>query len=155
MSRTPEELMRLALDVATSGPSLDLPIGAVIVDGSGSVIASARNAVFKNADATAHAERLAVGGLYLHTLKCEAQQMTLVATLEPCPMCAWAIRDSGIGRVIFGAYNTQYGAAGSVYDLLRDKSSGRSVEVIGGVLEEQCQKLVCDAFKNIRNNKEG
>ena len=152
MSDSSTELMRLALEIATFGQSDDLPIAAVIVDRSGSIIGSSRNSVTNDGDVTAHAELLAVKSINLQTLKCEAEHMTLVATLEPCPMCAWAIRSAGIGKLVFGAYNPQYGAAGSVYDLLRDGRHGRIVEVIGGVLEEECQQLLGDSFSDIRNN---
>ena len=146
------ELIRLALNVASSGSSNDLPIAAMIIDSSGSIIASAKNGVVETGQATAHAELLAVGSVDLNTLKHDAEHMSLVVTLEPCPMCAWAIRASGIGRLIFGAYNPHYGAAGSAYDLLRDRRHGRGVEVIGGVLEEECKRVLGDAFFEIRNN---
>ena len=152
MSQFSHDLIRLALEVASSGSSDDLPIAAILVDRSGSVIASSRNAVISSGELTAHAELLVIGSLDLGTFKRDAENMTLAVTLEPCPMCAWAIRSAGIGRLVFGAYNPQYGAAGSVYDLLRDGRYGRSVEVIGGVLEEECQKLLGDAFSDIRNN---
>ena len=152
MSQFPDDLIRLAIEVASSGSPEDLPIAAILVDRFGSVIASSRNAIIQSGEATAHAELLVIGSLDLSTFKCDAETMTLVVTLEPCPMCAWAIRSVGIGRVIFGAYNPQYGAAGSVYDLLRDRRHGRRVEVFGGVLEEECQQLLGDAFSNIRNN---
>ena len=152
MSRSPSEMMHLALEVASSGSSNELPIGAIIVDSSGLVIASSRNAVIGRSRVTAHAELLAIEDVDLKRLRTDAEQMSLVATLEPCPMCAWAIRSSGFGRLIFGAYNPLYGAAGSVYDLLRDKRHGRTVEVVGGVLEEECRLLLADAFSEIRNN---
>ena len=152
MRQSPKELIQLALEVASLESSSDLPIAAIITNSSGSVIASSKNAVVQRAQHTAHAEMLAIGALGLKALKRDAERMTISVTLEPCPMCAWAIRSSGIGRLIFGAYNLQYGAAGSVYDLLRDGRHGRSVEVIGGVLEEECQQLLGDAFSDIRNN---
>lgn len=152
MPHSPTELINLALEVASFGWSDDLPIGAIITNSSGSVIASSKNAVVQENQHTAHAEMLAIAGLGLKILKRDAQHMTISVTLEPCPMCAWAIRSAGIGRLVFGAYNPQYGAAGSVYDLLRDRRHGRIVEVIGGVLEEECQQLLGEAFSDIRNN---
>ena len=152
MPQSPKELIQLALEVASLESALDLPVAAIVTDSSGSVIASSKNAVVQKDEHTAHAEMLAIAGLDLKTLKRDAQHMTISVTLEPCPMCAWAIRSAGIGKLVFGAYNPQYGAAGSVYDLLRDGRHGRSVEVIGGVLEEECQQLLGDAFSNIRNN---
>ena len=152
MSRSPEEMMHLALEVASLGSSNDLPIGAVIFDSSGSTISSSRNAVIERDCATAHAELLVIGDVNLKRLKSEAKNMALVVTLEPCPMCAWAIRSSGFGQLIFGSYNPLYGAAGSVLDLLRDGRHGPTVEVIGGVMQEECRLLLGDAFLKIRNN---
>ena len=152
MPQSPKELIQLALEVASLEPASDLPIAAIITNSSGSVIATSKNAVVQKNQLTAHAEMLAIAGLGLKTLKRDAERMTVSVTLEPCPMCAWAIRSAGIGRLIFGAYNPQYGAAGSVYDFLRDGRHGRSVEVIGGVLEQECRQLLGDAFSDIRNN---
>ena len=152
MSQFSDGLIRHAIEVASCGSSDDLPIAAVLADRFGSVIASSRNAVIQSGEATSHAELLVIRSLDLSTFKCHAENMTLAVTLEPCPMCAWAIRSVGIGRVIFGAYNPQYGAAGSVYDLLRDGRHGRSVEVVGGVLKEECQQLLDDALSDMRNN---
>ena len=152
MPQSPEELIQVALEAAFLESASDLPIAAIITNSSGSVIASSKNAVVQKDQHTAHAEILAIAGLDLATLKRDAANMTIAVTLEPCPMCAWAIRSAGIGRLVFGAYNLQYGAAGSVYDLLRDGRHGRSVEVIGGVLEEECQQLLGGAFSDIRNN---
>ena len=152
MPQSPKELIQLALEVASLESAGDLPIAATITNSSGSVIATSKNAVVQKNQHTAHAEMLAIASLDLKTLKRDAEYMTISVTLEPCPMCAWAIRSAGIGRLVFGAYNPQYGAAGSVYDLLRDGRHGRSVEVIGGVLEEECQQLLGDAFSDIRNN---
>ena len=152
MSDSPNDLMRIALEVASCRSSDDLPIAAILIDGSGSIIGSSRNAVIESGEATAHAELLVIRSLDLGFFKHDAQKLTMAVTLEPCPMCAWAIRLSGIGRLVFGAYNPQYGAAGSVYDLLRDGRHGRNVEVIGGALQEECQQLLGDSFRDIRNN---
>ena len=145
--------MHLALELASFGAAPDLPIAAIITNSAGSVIVSSRNAVIQKDQHTAHAEMLAIAGVGLETLKHEAGRMTIAVTLEPCPMCSWAIRSAGIGRLVFGAYNPLYGAAGSVYDLLRDRRHGRRVEVIAGVLEKECQQLLGDAFSEIRNNR--
>jgi len=144
--------MRRALEVAASGSSGDLPIAAIISNAKGEVIAASKNAVLEKGRATAHAELLAIDSVDLQTLKRDGKELSIAVTLEPCPMCAWAIKSSGIGKLIFGAYNSQYGSAGSVYDLLRDGRGGRGIEVVGGVLEEECQRLLGDAFLDIRNN---
>jgi len=144
--------MRLAIRLAGAQPNSDLPIAAVIIDSSGALLSQSRNYVVVGGDVTAHAEILAIKGLLPWHSKSDAAQFTLAVTLEPCPMCAWAIRSAGIGSVVFGAYNDQYGAGGSVFDLLRDTRYGRSVNVIGGVLEKECSLLLDDAFSEIRNN---
>ena len=152
MAISPTDLMRRALEAATSSHSNDLPIAAVICDSSGSVVAASKNGVIGLSRITAHAEILAIESLDLANLKSNARDLSIAVTLEPCPMCAWAIRSSGIGRLIFGAYNSNYGAAGSVYDLVRDGQYGPQVEVFGGVLGEECQKLLEDAFLGLRDN---
>ena len=153
MPKSTTEMMRVALEVASSTSSPDLPIGAVIFDPSGAVIASKKNAVIGKGRTTAHAELLAIEEVGLRRLRDNAERMSIVVTLEPCPMCAWGIRTSGLGRLIFGAYNPLYGAAGSVYDLLRDKRHGRTVQVVGGVMEEECRTLLGEAFSELRNNR--
>ena len=146
-------MMQLALEVASSGSSDDLPIGAVIFDPSGSVITSHKNSIADRGRTTSHAELLAIDDVDLRRLRSDAERMSIVVTLEPCPMCAWAIRSAGLGRLIFGAYNLQYGAAGSVYDLLRDRRHGRPVQVFGGVMEDESRALLGEAFSEIRNNR--
>ncbi|MDA8552053.1 nucleoside deaminase [Aquiluna sp.] len=154
MFRSPEELISMAIEIGRTQPCLDLPIAAVIADSTGAVLSKSRNRVVLNGDVTAHAEILAIQGLGPLSDKSLAHEWTLAVTLEPCPMCAWAIRSAGIGAVIFGAYNNQYGAGGSVFDLLRDGRYGVEVEVIGGVLEKECSLLMNNAFREIRNNRE-
>jgi tRNA(adenine34) deaminase len=144
--------MRLAIHLASAKPNSDIPIAAVITDSSGAVLSQSKNCVVLRGDVTAHAEILAIQALRPLHSKGDAGQFTLAVTLEPCPMCAWAIRSAGIGFVVFGAYNDQYGAGGSVFDLLRDTRYGRSVDVVGGVLEKECSLLLDDAFSEIRNN---
>ena len=146
--------MRRALDFAASAPPGDLPIAAIISDADGAIIGASTNAVSEKGRLTAHAELLAIESVDRQALKFDGANMSMTVTLEPCPMCAWAIRTSGIGKLFFGAYNSQYGSAGSVYDLLRDKLPGRRVEVMGGVLEEECQRLLDGAFGEIRDNGE-
>lgn len=153
MPITPQDLMRFALEVASSGKSDDLPIASVIVDSAGKLVASASNSVVETGDFTAHAELLVLGQLRSAHLRHENRDLTIVVTLEPCPMCAWAIRISGLGRLLFGAYNQQYGAAGSVFDLARETRHGQPLEVIGGIMEEECRSLIGAAFLKIRDNK--
>ena len=145
--------MHLAIELASSCCSSGLPIAAIISDSSGAVLSRGRNETDSGEDVTSHAELVAIRELQLASRRAEARDLILTVTLEPCPMCAWAIRLFGIGKVVFGAYNDQYGAAGSVLDLLRDSRFGRPVEVVGGVLDRTCSSLLDRAFFEIRNNR--
>lgn len=139
------DAMRIALDEARlAGRAGDIPIGAVVLDATGSVVARGRNAREARSDPTAHAEidalRLAAQALGSWRL----DGCTLVVTLEPCPMCAGAVVMSRIERLVFGAWNDEYGAAGSAWDLVRDRRLNHQVEVVGGVLRDECGGLVRD-----------
>lgn len=134
-----EDAMRLALDeAAEAAADGEIPIGAVVLDGSGAVLASARNSRESSNDPTAHAEVLALRAAGKARGSWRLQDCTLVVTLEPCPMCAGAAVMSRLGRLVFGAWNDEYGAAGSRWDLVRDRRLNHQVEVIPGVLAEEC-----------------
>lgn len=135
--------MRIALEQAHSAGH-DIPIGAVVIDESGTVIARAHNAREATGDPTAHAEVLALREAARVRGQWRLTGCTLVVTLEPCPMCAGAAVLSRVDRVVFGAWNDEYGAAGSAWDLLRDRRLNHRPEVIGGVLADECGTLVPD-----------
>jgi tRNA(adenine34) deaminase len=120
----------------------DIPIGAVIVDAQGAMIASAHNRREVDQDPTGHAEVLALRQAAAHLGSWRLDGCTIAITMEPCPMCAGAIVQSRIARVVFGAWNDDYGAAGSQWDLLRDRRLHHRPEVVGGVQEEACGTLV-------------
>ena len=147
-----ESLIRQALEVATSSTAGDLPVGAIIADQAGEMLASGRNSVAELDDPSAHAEVMAIRVLGETKIRGNPN-LTIAVTLEPCPMCAWLIRSVGIERVLFGAYNPNYGSAGSVYDLLRDNRLGPVVEVEGGLLRKDCEALLRDAFLKMRDNR--
>ena len=145
------EVMRRAIDEAEAGgASGDIPIGAILLDPCGAVIASAHNERERSGDPTAHAEILAIRAAAAQLGNWRLEDCTLVVTLEPCPMCAGAIVMSRIGRLVFGAWNDEYGAAGSAWDLVRDRRLNHQVEVIGGVLEAECGTLVRDFMETRR-----
>ena len=141
-----EALMHAALDKAKQS-GLEVPVGAVLVDADFNVIASAHNLREQKNDPTSHAEieviRLAAAALGDWRL----DNCTLFVTLEPCVMCAGAIVAARIPRVVFGAWDEKVGAAGSAYDILRDARLGNPVEVIPGVLEDQCSRVLKDFFE--------
>ncbi len=128
----------------------DVPVGAVLIDASGQVVASAFNERELTGDPTAHAELLAIQRVGKAKGDWRLEDLTLVVTLEPCVMCAGAIVAARIPRVIFGAFDEKVGAAGSRYDLLRDARLGNPVEVIAGVREVECSKLLKDFFDRLR-----
>jgi len=126
----------------------DVPVAALVIDEAGGVVSSATNTKERDHDPTAHAEitALRLAGHALGTANLSGH--TLVVTLEPCVMCAGAIAQARISRLVFGAWDEKAGAAGSVYDLVRDKSLPHRVdEVAGGVLEDECAGLLTDFFR--------
>ncbi len=144
-----EELMRLALDVAHSATQTgDVPVGAIIINADGVVIGKGFNEREANNDPTAHAEVVAIRNAAARLQKSRLDGCTLVVTLEPCAMCAGAIAQSRISKVIFGAWDEKAGAVGSVWDVLRDPRSIFKVEVVTGVLEKECAAILTDFFKD-------
>jgi tRNA(adenine34) deaminase len=146
-----EALMHLAIQEAQKS-GIDVPVGAVIVSGVGEILAVGHNQKEANSDASSHAEIEAIraAGEKLGTWRLE--DCTLVVTLEPCVMCAGAIVASRIQGVVFGAWDNKVGAAGSLYDILRDPRLGNPVEVVGGVLGQECSALLAKFFEARREN---
>ena len=135
--------MRLAIDEAKQAAAAgDIPIGALVIDASGSVIASAHNSREATVDPTAHAEILALRAAAAASGDWRLAGCTLMVTLEPSPMCAGAAVMARVDRLVFGAWNPEYGAAGSAWDIVRDRRLNHRIEVIGGVLETECGSLV-------------
>jgi tRNA(adenine34) deaminase len=120
----------------------DVPVGAIIVDSSGETIATGFNLKELQHDPTAHAEIVAIRAAASLRSDWRLEDCTLVVTLEPCAMCAGAIVAARIPRVVFGAWDERVGAAGSLYDLLRDSRLGRPVEVVGGILDAECSEQI-------------
>ena len=135
--------MTLALQEAEGALAhSDIPIGALVIDADGVVIARAHNQRERDQDPTAHAEMLAVRAAAKERGTWRLDGCTVVVTMEPCPMCAGAIGQARVDAVVFGAWNEEYGAAGSRWDLLRDRRLAHRPEVVGGVLADECGTLV-------------
>lgn len=126
--------------------SADVPIGAVVIGPDGSVLATGWNEREAHGDPTAHAEVLAIRRAAEVLGEWRLDGCTLVVTLEPCPMCAGAIVLARIPRVVFGAWDEKAGAAGSVFDILRERRLNHWVEVFPGVREAECARLLTDFF---------
>ncbi len=138
-----EPAMRTALDQALAARDAgEIPIGAVVLDEAGEVIAVAHNARETRHDPTAHAEVLALREAAASRGAWRLDGCTLVVTLEPCPMCAGAAVMSRISTLVFGSWNDDYGAAGSRWDLVRDRRLNHRVEVLPGVLAEECGAVI-------------
>lgn len=128
----------------------DVPVAALVLDASGAIIGTGRNERQLRQDPTAHAEILALQTAASRTGDWHLTNTTLVVTLEPCAMCAGAILAARVPVVVFGAWDAKAGAAGSVYDLLRDRRMPHHVEVYAGVEEEECAALLLDFFQEKR-----
>lgn len=120
----------------------DVPVGAVVFDKTGDIISRGHNERERLNDPTAHAEIVALRRAAEVTGTWRLTEMTLVVTLEPCVMCAGAILAARVPRLIFGAWDEKAGAAGSLYDVVRDRRLNHRVEVIGGIAEEECGQLL-------------
>ena len=139
--------MREAIALAQASlASNDVPVGALVIDPSGKIIATGTNEREAKSDPTAHAEIVALRKAATNGWRLDNH--TLVVTLEPCAMCAGAIAQARISKVIFGEWDEKAGAAGSVWDVLRDPRAIHRVEVESGVLEKECAALLSDFFRS-------
>jgi tRNA(adenine34) deaminase len=139
--------MRLALaEAVRAGP--DVPVGAVVLASDGTtVLGAGHNEREASGDPTAHAEVLAIRRAAADLGEWRLAGCTLVVTLEPCTMCAGAIVQSRLDRVVYGARDEKAGAAGSLWDVVRDRRLNHRPEVIEGVLAEDCARLLTEFFR--------
>jgi len=144
---TYEGWMRQALAASAEAlDSGDVPVAALLLDSDGTVLATARNERELTSDPTAHAEVLAIRRAAAARDDWRLEDTTLVVTLEPCVLCAGAILSARIPRVVFGAWDEKAGASGSVHDLLRDRRLNHRVEVVAGILEQECGDVLREFF---------
>ena len=142
-----QEAISLAKEAAIKG---DVPVGALVVDDTGTIIGIGANLREQDNDPTAHAEIVAIRNAASKIGNYRLDDLTMVVTLEPCGMCAGAIAQSRIKRLVFGSFDEKYGAVGSVWDLLRDTRAIYKPEVISGMLNEECSYLISSFFSNKR-----
>ena len=142
-----QHAISLAREVKSSG---DVPVGALIVNEAGEFLSLGKNEREKDNDPTAHAEILAIRRAGEKLGSWRLDDLTLVVTLEPCVMCAGAILQSRLKRLVFGAFDQKAGAVGSSLDVIRDVRALSKVEVVSGVLEAECAKLLTDFFTTRR-----
>ena len=142
-----QQAIFLAHEVKSSG---DVPVGALIINEAGEILSSGKNEREKDNDPTAHAEILAIRKASEKLGSWRLDDLTLIVTLEPCVMCAGAILQSRLKRLVFGAFDPKAGAVGSSLDVIRDVRALSKVEVVSGVLEKECAKLLTDFFATKR-----
>ena len=143
-----EEFMKTAV-IEAKNADCDIPVGAVIVKNN-RIITSAHNEKEKNNDITAHAEIIAIKKASEILNNWRLDDCEMYVTLEPCPMCAWAILRSRIKKLYFGSFDNLYGAFGSKINLT--EIYGSKISVKGGILEEECDNILKDFFKRVRND---
>lgn len=142
--------MELAIEEALKAlEKAEVPVGAVIVI-NGEIISKAHNQRETLPDATAHAEILAIKEACRKIKNWRLEEATIYITKEPCIMCAGAILNARIKRLVYGCDDLKGGAARTLYQLLNDPRLNHQVEVISGVMEEECRRLLKDFFKNLR-----
>ena len=147
-----EEAMAKAIELARAAASAsgDVPVGAIILNSAGEVIATGANQRELSNNPIAHAEVIAIQKAASAIGDWRLDGCTLVVTLEPCAMCAGAIAQARIPRLVFGAWDEKAGAVGSQWDLLRDPRQLHKPEVIAGVMAEECAALLGDFFQEKR-----
>ena len=142
-----QQAISLAKEAAAKG---DVPVGALVVDDTGNVVGQGANLRVQDNDPTAHAEIVAIRDAAKKIGNYRLDDLTILVTLEPCGMCAGAIAQSRIKRLVFGAFDKKAGAVGSVWDLLRDTKAIYKPEVISGVLDAESTSILRNFFTDSR-----
>ena len=146
-----QSLMNSLLELV--GDNVDeVPVAAMVVDSNGEILAQSTNKTIELNDPTAHAEIVAIREASKKLSSWRLDSCTLIVTLEPCVMCAGAIKTARIPKVVFGAWDERVGGSGSRYDILRDSRLGPEVEVISGVLENECSAVLSNFFSEKRHS---
>ncbi|MFH1953283.1 MAG: tRNA adenosine(34) deaminase TadA [Pseudomonadota bacterium] len=130
----------------------EVPVGAVLADAEGRIVARAHNQPIALNDPTAHAEILVLRKAGVVGQNYRLAGSTLVVTIEPCLMCMGAAVNARIARLVFGAYDPKAGAAGSLYDVSRDDRLNHRIEVTAGIMEQECRALLRKFFRARRGN---
>ena len=143
--------MQAALSLAkVAADKGDVPVGAIVVNEAGEILGTGQNLREQNNDPTAHAEIVALRNASEKFGSWRLDDLTIIVTLEPCAMCAGAILQSRVKRLVFAAWDEKAGAVGSVWDLVRDGRSLNKVEVVSGVMEQECGEVLKSFFSSKR-----
>ncbi len=151
MTKDDIKFMNLAINEAKkAGQKDEVPVGAVLVSGSGDILSQSHNQVITFADPTAHAEISALRNAATKVSNYRLLNTTLYVTIEPCVMCMGAIVHARVARVVFGANDLKWGAAGSLYNFADDTRLNHRPEIISGVCRDECRELIQDFFRSKR-----
>jgi tRNA(adenine34) deaminase len=151
MTKDDIKFMNLAINEAKkAGQKDEVPVGAVLVSGSGDILSQSHNQVITFADPTAHAEIWALREAAIKVSNYRLLSTTLYVTIEPCVMCMGAIVHARVARVVFGTNDLKWGAAGSLYNFADDTRLNHRPEIISGVCRDECRKLIQDFFRSKR-----
>jgi tRNA(adenine34) deaminase len=143
--------MQAALSLAkVAADKGDVPVGAIVVNEAGEILGTGQNLREQSNDPTAHAEIIAIRQAAEKIGSWRLDDLTIVVTLEPCAMCAGAILQSRIKRLVFGAWDEKAGAVGSVMDVIRDPRALTKIEVISGIMEKECSEVLSEFFNTKR-----
>ena len=149
---TDQDFMALALAEARRAWDIEeVPVGAVLVSASGEVLAAAHNRTIADRDPSAHAEILALRAAARKLQNYRLLNTTLYVSIEPCIMCMGALVHARVARLVYGAADPKWGAAGSLYDFAADPRLNHRVEIVRGVLEDDCRRLIQEFFRSRRN----
>jgi len=151
MSEEHIKFMKLALNQAKkAGQKSEVPIGSVLISESGEILSLSHNQTISLADPTAHAEIITLRKAAQKILNYRLLSTTLYVTIEPCIMCMGAIVHARVSRVVFGAHDPKWGAAGSLYNFADDARLNHRPEIISGICEDECRTLIQDFFREKR-----
>jgi len=143
--------MQAALSLAkVAADKGDVPVGAIVVNEAGEILGTGQNLREQSNDPTAHAEVIAIRQAAEKIGCWRLDDLTIVVTLEPCAMCAGAIAQSRIKRLVFGSWDEKAGAVGSVMDVIRDPRALTKVEVVTGIMDKECSQVLSDFFNTKR-----
>lgn len=152
MLQADEKWMHQAIAAAREAAELaEVPVGACVVDAGGAIVAVASNRTITNNDPTAHAEILALRAAAASVGNYRLTEYTMYATIEPCVMCAGALVNARIPRLVFGARDERFGAVESVFRLCDSPSLNHRMEIVSGVLADECRSLMQEFFRERRS----
>ncbi len=146
-----EDYLRLAIAEAYAAEAAgEVPVGTIVVSAAGEILGRGNNQVLRTSDPTAHAEIVALRAAGLALANYRLSGSTLFCTLEPCAMCAGAILHARIARLVYAAHDPKAGACGSVLNVIHHPQLNHRVEVVSGILSDQCGALLTDFFRSRR-----